>query len=55
MANTIRVSYGSVQSILKDDFEMRCVCAKVIPHIFPEDQMENKKVIVTELFYRSTN
>jgi len=55
MVSTIRVPYGLVQSILKNDLEMRCVCAKVVPRILTEEQMENKKLIATKLFEQPTN
>jgi len=55
MANIIGISYGLVQNILKDDLGMRRVCAKFVPRILIEDQMENRKLIAVELFERSTN
>jgi len=48
MANLLGISYGSVQNILKDDLGMRRVCAKFVPHIFTEDQMENRKLIAAK-------
>ncbi|KAL4083495.1 hypothetical protein QTP88_028811 [Uroleucon formosanum] len=55
MANALGISYGSVQNILKDDLGMRRVCAKFVPCILTEDQMENRKLIAAELFERSVN
>ncbi|KAL4084659.1 hypothetical protein QTP88_027586 [Uroleucon formosanum] len=55
MANALGISYGSVQNILKDDLGMRRVCAKFVPRILTEDQMENRKLITAELFERSVN
>lgn len=55
MTNALGISYGSVQNILKDDLGMRRVCAKFVPRILTEDQMENRKLIAAELFERSVN
>ncbi|KAL4091078.1 hypothetical protein QTP88_025819 [Uroleucon formosanum] len=55
MANALGISYGSVQNILKDDLGMGRVCAKFVPRILTEDQMENRKLIAAELFKRSVN
>ncbi|KAF0706444.1 protein GVQW3-like [Aphis craccivora] len=55
MANVLGIWYGSVQNILKDDLGMRRVCAKFVPRILTEDQMENRKLIAAELFERSVN
>lgn len=52
---TIGVSYSLLQRILKDDLGMHRVCAKFVPRILTKDQMENIKLITTELFERSTN
>lgn len=40
---------------MKDDLEIRRVWVTFVPHILTEDQIENRKSIVDELFERSPN
>jgi len=54
MANTIGVTFSSLQSILNDDLGIRRVYVKFIQRIMTEDQMDDRKLIV-EIFKQLTN
>jgi histone-lysine N-methyltransferase SETMAR len=41
-------------AILKEDLGMRRVCAKLVPRLLSDDQMERKKTIAGDLFEQST-
>jgi hypothetical protein len=43
-----------VHAILKEDVSMRRVCAKFVPRLLSNDQMECRKTIVGDLFEQST-
>jgi hypothetical protein len=47
-------SVGSVHAILKEDLGMRRVCAKFVPRLISDDQMECRKTIVGDVFEQST-
>lgn len=38
LADTINISFGSVQSILKDNLNMCRIAAKFVPHLLSEEQ-----------------
>jgi hypothetical protein len=43
-----------VHAILKEDLGIRCVCAKFVPRLLSDDQIERRKIIAGDLFEKST-
>lgn len=52
ISEDLSISYGSVQSILTDNLQMRRVSAKFVPRILTEEQKENRVSVCTELKHR---
>jgi histone-lysine N-methyltransferase SETMAR len=50
----VGLSVGSVHAVLKEDLRMRRVCAKSVPRLLSDDQMECRKAIAGDLFEQST-
>jgi hypothetical protein len=46
----VGLSVGLVHVILKEDFGMRHVCAKFVPRLLLDDQIECRKTIPGDLF-----
>lgn len=46
MTNTIGMSYDLVQTILKDNLEIRRICAKFVSSILIGDLVENRKLML---------
>jgi len=49
LTEELNISYGSVQSILTDNLQMRRVSAKFDPRLLTGEQMENRVSVCTEL------
>lgn len=49
LTEELNISYGSVQSILTDDLQMRRVSAKFVPRLLTAEQKENRVSVCTEL------
>jgi hypothetical protein len=41
VASMLGISFGSLQSILKDNLNMHWIAAKFVPHLLNEEQKEN--------------
>lgn len=54
MADTLNISFGSVQHILANELKMSRVCAKFVPRILTEEQTENRLRIASDLLQTST-
>jgi hypothetical protein len=54
IAAEVGLSVGSVRAILKKDLGMRRVCAKFVPPLLSDYQMEFRKTIASDLFEQST-
>jgi hypothetical protein len=46
----VGLSVGSGHAILKEDFGIRRVCAKFVPRLLSDDQMECRKTISGDMF-----
>ncbi|KAL4119443.1 hypothetical protein QTP88_012252 [Uroleucon formosanum] len=49
LSNEFQISFGSVQTILTTDLNMRRVAAKFVPKLLSGEQKENRKQIATDL------
>ena len=49
LTEELNISYGSVQSILTDDLQMRRVSAKFVPRLLTDEQKEIRVSVCTEL------
>ncbi|XP_026819544.1 protein GVQW3-like [Rhopalosiphum maidis] len=49
LSNEFQISFGSVQTILTTDLDMRRVAAKFVPKLLSGEQKENRKQIATDL------
>jgi [histone H3]-lysine36 N-dimethyltransferase SETMAR len=49
LTEELNISYGSVQSILTDNLQMRRVSAKFVPRLLTGEQKENRVSVCTEL------
>lgn len=53
LRNEFQISFGSVQTILTSDLDMRRVAAKFVPKPLSDEQKENRKQIATDWLERS--
>lgn len=53
LRNEFQISFGSVQTILTSDLDMRRVAAKFVPKPLSDEQKENRKQIATDWLKRS--
>ena len=49
LSNEFQISFGSVQTILTTDLDMRRVATKFVPKVLSGEQKENRKQIATDL------
>ncbi|VVC38893.1 Transposase, type 1 [Cinara cedri] len=49
LSNEFQISFGSIQTILTTDLDMRRVAAKFVPKLLSDEQKENRKQIATDL------
>jgi hypothetical protein len=49
LSKEFQISFGSVQTILTTDLDMRRVAAKFVPKLLSDEQKENRKKIATDL------
>ncbi|KAJ9583151.1 hypothetical protein L9F63_022502 [Diploptera punctata] len=49
LCDALALSRGSVQSILKDDLNMRRIAAKFVPRLLSNDQKESRVIACTDL------
>lgn len=49
LSDALALSFGSVQSILKDDLNMRRIAAKFVPRLLSNDQKESRVIACTDL------
>jgi len=49
LSNEFQISFGSGQTILTTDLDMRRVAAKFVPKLLSDEQKENRKQIATDL------
>jgi histone-lysine N-methyltransferase SETMAR len=54
-ADIVGVSYGSVQTILTSELNMRCVAAKFVPRLLTPEQKEHRVTVCQDLCERAAD
>jgi hypothetical protein len=49
LSNEFQISFGSIQTMLTTDLDMRKGAAKFVPKLLSDEQKENRKRIATDL------